>query len=197
MSPAEGKVFDYWHVSDDTVAVENPYSPTTTFIMPDSYVTIVARFKDKAEGTFTVSGTATRFGSQTDDMTIQLIKSGESEAAYEAIVKGDATGYSIAGVLPGTYTMKVMKQNHVTREYTVTVESSNVTQNVKICLLGDVNMDGTISVIDATEGQKDIVNLISLNDYQNRLADVNNDGIVSIVDVTLIQKYIAGLIDKF
>lgn len=58
-------------------------------------------------------------------------------------------------------------------------------------------MDGTISVIDATEGQKDIANLISLNDYQNRLADVNNDGIVSIVDVTLIQKYIAGLIDKF
>lgn len=146
---------------------------------------------------YTVYGAATSFGSQTDDMTIQLIKSGESEPAYEAIVKGDATGYSIAGVLPSTYTMKVMKQNHVTREYTVTVESSNVTQNVKICLLGDVNMDGTISVIDATEGQKDIANLISLNDYQNRLADVNNDGIVSIVDVTLIQKYIAGLIDKF
>lgn len=146
---------------------------------------------------YTVYGAATSFGSQTDDMTIQLIKSGESEPAYEAIVKGNSATYSIAGVLPGTYTMKVMKQNHVTREYTVTVESSNVTQNVKICLLGDVNMDGTISVIDATEGQKDIANLISLNDYQNRLADVNNDGIVSIVDVTLIQKYIAGLIDKF
>lgn len=145
----------------------------------------------------TVSGTATSFGDNTDDVTIQLIKIGASEAAYEAIVKGDATGYSIAGVLPSTYTMKVMKQNHVTREYTVTVESSNVTQNVKICLLGDVNMDGTISVIDATEGQKDIANLISLNDYQNRLADVNNDGIVSIVDVTLIQKYIAGLISSF
>lgn len=145
----------------------------------------------------TVSGTATSFGDNTDDVTIQLIKSGASEPAYEAIVKGNSATYSIAGVLPGTYTMKVMKQNHVTREYTVTVESSNVTQNVKICLLGDVNMDGTISVIDATEGQKDIANLISLNDYQNRLADVNNDGIVSIVDVTLIQKYIAGLIDKF
>lgn len=145
----------------------------------------------------TVSGTATSFGDNTDDVTIQLIKIGASEAAYEAIVKGNSATYSIAGVLPGTYTMKVMKQNHVTREYTVTVESSNVTQNVKICLLGDVNMDGTISVIDATEGQKDIVNLISLNDYQNRLADVNNDGIVSIVDVTLIQKYIAGLISSF
>lgn len=145
----------------------------------------------------TVSGTATSFGDNTDDVTIQLIKIGASEAAYEAIVKGNSATYSIAGVLPGTYTMKVMKQNHVTREYTVTVENSNVTQNVKICLLGDVNMDGTISVIDATEGQKDIANLISLNDYQNRLADVNNDGIVSIVDVTLIQKYIAGLISSF
>lgn len=146
---------------------------------------------------YTVYGAATSFGSQTDDVTIQLIESGASEAAYEAVVHGNTASYSIAGVAPGTYTMKVMKQNHVTREYTVTVESSNVTQNVKICLLGDVNMDGTISVIDATEGQKDIANLISLNDYQNRLADVNNDGIVSIVDVTLIQKYIAGLISSF
>lgn len=195
--PSEGKVFDYWYVSDDTVEVENPYSPTTTFIMPDSSVTVVARFKDKAEGTFTVSGTATSFNSDTDDVTIQLIESGASEAAYEAVVKGNYIGYSIEDVAPGTYTMKVMKQNHVTREYTVTVGSDNVTQDVKICLLGDVNMDGTISVIDATEGQKGIVNLISLNDYQNRLADVNNDGIVSIVDVTLIQKYIAGLISSF
>ena len=95
-----------------------------------------------------VLGTATRFGSQTDDMTIQLIKSGESEAAYEAIVKGDATGYSIAGVLPGTYTMKVMKQNHVTREYEITVEGGDVELDVKIHLKGDINGDGVINIKD-------------------------------------------------
>lgn len=145
----------------------------------------------------TVSGTATSFGDNTDDVTIQLIKIGASEAAYEAIVKGNSATYSIAGVAPGTYTMKVMKQNHVTREYTVTVESSNVTQNVKICLLGDVNMDGAVSITDATEVQKGIAGLLSLNEYQNKLADVNKDGNISINDATQIQKYLAGLIDKF
>ena len=103
---------------------------------------------DGQSGGVRVLGTATRFGSQTDDMTIQLIKSGESEAAYEAIVKGDATGYSIAGVLPGTYTMKVMKQNHVTREYTVTVGSSNVVQDVKIHLKGDIDGNGRVNIKD-------------------------------------------------
>lgn len=146
---------------------------------------------------YTVYGAATSFGSQTDDVTIQLIESGASEAAYEAVVHGNTASYSIAGVAPGTYTMKVMKQNHVTREYTVTVESSNVTQNVKICLLGDVNMDGAVSITDATEVQKGIAGLLSLNEYQNKLADVNKDGNISINDATQIQKYLAGLIDKF
>ena len=96
----------------------------------------------------TVSGTATSFNSDTDNVTIQLIESGMSEAAYEAVVKGNTASYSIAGVLPGTYTMKVMKQNHVTREYTVTVGSSNVVQDVKIHLKGDVTGDGKVNTKD-------------------------------------------------
>lgn len=146
---------------------------------------------------YTVYGAATSFGSQTDDVTIQLIESGASEPSYEAVVKSNSATYSIAGVLPGTYTMKVMKKNHVKREYTVTVSAENVTQDVKICLLGDVNMDGAVSITDATEVQKGIAGLLSLNEYQNKLADVNKDGSASIIDATQIQKYLAGLIDKF
>ncbi|MGN1123992.1 MAG: dockerin type I repeat-containing protein, partial [Eubacterium sp.] len=146
---------------------------------------------------YTVYGAATSFGSQTDDVTIQLIESGASEAAYEAVVHGNTASYSIAGVAPGTYTMKVMKQNHVTREYTVTVGAENVTQDVKICLMGDVNMDSAVRITDATEVQKSLAGILSLNEYQNKLADVNKDGSVKIVDATLIQKYLAGLIDKF
>ena len=40
--------------------------------------------------------------------------------------------------------MKVMKQNHVTREYTVTVGTEAVTQDAKINLLGDINGDGKV-----------------------------------------------------
>ena len=144
----------------------------------------------------TVSGTATSFGSNTDNVILQLIAEGHSEADYEVFVKGNTAEYSIEGISAGTYTMKVMKNNHVTREYTVVVGKSSVTQDVKICLLGDVNMDGVISIPDATEIQKSAAGLVSLTDYQRKLADVNKNGESNVTDATQIQKFIAGKIDK-
>ena len=140
-----------------------------------------------------VLGTATRFGSQTDDMTIQLIKSGKSEAAYEAIVKGDATGYSIAGVLPGTYTMKVMKQNHVTREYTVTVGSSNVVQDVKIHLKGDIDGNGTVTTMDYMRVNSHAKGITLLTDYALKCADVvGTDGKVTTMDAMRVNAHARG-----
>ena len=141
----------------------------------------------------TVSGTATSFNSSTDDVTIQLIESGASEAAYETIVKGNTASYSIAGVAPGTYTMKVMKQNHVTREYTVTVGAENVTQDVEIWLLGDVNGDGTINVKD----KKLIFNHLNdpsgaLTGYALDVGDVNRDGTINVKDKKLIFNHLKG-----
>ena len=64
-------------------------------------------------------------------------------------------------------------------------------------LLGDVNGDGKISVLDATLIQKYLAGLVTLSDTQKAAADVNGDGSVSVIDATLIQKYIAGLISNF
>ena len=64
-------------------------------------------------------------------------------------------------------------------------------------LLGDVNGDGQVTVVDATLIQKYIAGLVTLSDTQKAAADVNNDGSVSVIDATLIQKYIAGLISNF
>ena len=148
---------------------------------------------DGQSGGVTVLGTATRFGSQTDDMTIQLIKSGESEAAYEAIVKGNSAGYSIAGVLPGTYTMKVMKQNHVTREYTVIVGTNTVVQDVKIHLIGDINGDGKVNTIDAAQANSHAKNINKLSGYALKCADVfGTDGIVNTVDAAKINAHAKG-----
>ena len=145
---------------------------------------------DGQSGGVRVLGTATRFGSQTDDMTIRLIKSGESEAAYEAIVKGDATGYSIAGVLPGTYTMKVMKQNHVTREYTVTVGSSNVVQDVKIHLKGDINGDGKVNMKDWGAVYAHVNETKLLTGYELKCAEVTGDGKVTMKDWNRIYAHV-------
>lgn len=147
----------------------------------------------EASAGVTVSGTATSFNSDTDDVTIQLIKSGEPEAAYEAIVKGDATGYSIAGVLPGTYTMKVMKKNHVTREYTVIVGTVPVVQDVKIHLKGDIDGNGTVTTMDVIRANSHARGVTLLTDYALKCADVvGTDGTVTTMDVIRINAHAKG-----
>lgn len=142
----------------------------------------------------TVKGTVKSYLSESDTVTIQLIKSGE--VAYETTVKGNNAKYSISGVASGTYTMKVSKNAHADREYTVIVTNSDVIRNAKIFAIGDVNSDGDISVVDATLVQKYIVGLENLKDLQKKSADVNDNNEISVVDATLIQKYIVGL-DNF
>lgn len=57
---------------------------------------------------------------------------------------------------------------------------------------GDVDMDGYVTVSDATEIQKYIVELVTLTDEQILAADVNNDGTVDITDARLINQYIVS-----
>ena len=59
--------------------------------------------------------------------------------------------------------------------------------------LGDINKDGNINIIDATEIQKHVAQLSTLNDEQIKLADFNGDGVVSVIDSTSIQKIIAQI----
>ena len=172
---------DYSYLSYDveiTSRGEKPTEPTT--VEPTT-----AKLK-------TVKGTVKSYLSESDTVTIQLIKSGE--VAYETTVKGNNAKYSISGVASGTYTMKVSKNAHADREYTVIVANSDVIRNAKIFAIGDVNSDGDISVVDATLVQKYIVGLENLKDFQKKSADVNDNNEISVVDATLIQKYIVGLV---
>ena len=155
----------------------------------------------EASAGVTVSGTATSFNSDTDDVTIQLIASGASEPAYETIVKGNGASYSIAGVLPGTYTMKVMKQNHVKREYTVIVGTNPVVQDVEIWLLGDVTGDGVVDISDATQikrkynGKTSIFGSADAETETYRLIVANvysSDDSIDITDAAQIKRYYNG-----
>ena len=89
------------------------------------------------------------------DVTVSLFADGSAQPQYTTTVPaGEKSGgkytavYDIPEVAPGTYTMKVMKNNHVTREYTVTVSAENVTQDVKIHLKGDITGDGKVNTFD-------------------------------------------------
>lgn len=58
---------------------------------------------------------------------------------------------------------------------------------------GDVNMDKSLSIKDASLIQRSIAKLAELNETQEKLADTNLDNSVNIKDATLIQKVLAQL----
>ena len=64
-------------------------------------------------------------------------------------------------------------------------------------LLGDVNLDGSVTIDDATMLQRYLTEMVDLTDEQLRNADVNKDNRVDIRDVTEIQRYLANIITAF
>lgn len=74
----------------------------------------------------------------------------------------------------------------------VTTQPSNDNNNDTPYMIGDVNLDGHVDVLDATEISKYIVSISTLSDVQRELADYNHDGEINIVDATEIQKLVVG-----
>ena len=184
-APAD-KQFKCWSVGGSEKAVGDKITVTAN-------TTVTAVWEDIPVVTYTVSGTATSFGSDTDNVILQLIAEGYSEADYEVFVQGNSANYSIAGVAPGTYTMKVMKNNHVTREYTVTVGAENVTQDVKIHLKGDIDGNGTVTTMDYMRVNSHAKGITLLTDYALKCADVvGTDGKVTTMDAMRVNAHARG-----
>lgn len=144
-----------------------------------------------------VSGNVESFNSGTDPVTIQLIEQGQSEPAYETIVSGGTQSgnkftapYAFYDVPTGTYTMKVIKQNHVTREYTITVGAEAVTQDVKIHLRGDITGDGRVNAGDHSKLYAHIRKTSLLTDYALLCADVTGDGKINAGDHSRLYAHI-------
>lgn len=86
-----------------------------------------------------------------------------------------------------------MKANHVTREYTVTVGSTAVTQNAKIHLLGDINGDGKVTTIDFGRANAHAKGASTLTGYELLCADtVKQDGQVTTADAARINAHAKG-----
>ena len=141
----------------------------------------------------TVSGMVVSFGEESEKTTVQLFPSGSETPAFSVMLTGTHAMYSFNGVSAGTYTMKVSKANHVTREYTVVVGNSSVVQDVKIHLLGDITGDGAINAKD----KKIIYGHINdssteLTGYIFDVGDANKDGVINAKDKKLIFGHISG-----
>ena len=69
-----------------------------------------------------------------------------------------------------------------------------VTEPSNRILIGDVDLNGTITVCDSTEVQRYIACISTLSDEALIAADVNKDSVISVKDATMIQAYIVKLI---
>ena len=64
-------------------------------------------------------------------------------------------------------------------------------------LIGDADMDGEVTVLDATRVQRWLAELVGDDKLNKTNADVDFDKSVTILDATRIQRFLAELIDKF
>lgn len=139
-----------------------------------------------------LSGTIKGFGTANASTTLQLLD-GNGVVVAETSVTGNNTAYVLEDVLQGTYTMQVLKENHVMRKYTLTVGESVTTQDVELYLVGDVNGDGTLNARDKKIIYNHIAFVASLEDYNLTVADVNGDGSVNARDKKILYNHIAGV----
>lgn len=88
-------------------------------------------------------------------------------------------------------------ENYFAQWNDTTNASTSGVSNGFICeydgLACDVDLDGLVSVTDATLLQKYVVGIATLTDDQKLLADCNGDGVINVRDATYIQKTIVKI----
>lgn len=106
------------------------------------------------------------------DVIIELLR---DDAVIDGITVLSEDGtYTLEGVAEGSYVLRISQVNHVTREYSITVDSEDLTQDVKIHLIGDIDGNGKINMGDVAKLNSHIKNTTPLTDeYQLLCANVN------------------------
>ncbi len=114
----------------------------------------------------------------------------------DVIAPVNASGNLSSGIINVVY-LYTSSERPSTAPSTVTPTTAPVTQPTEKILIGDVNFNGAINVLDATAVQKHIVKLITLSDKAliaaARCDADGEDDIVSVKDATYIQMYVAKL----
>ncbi len=70
---------------------------------------------------------------------------------------------------------------------------NNDTVQVKNPIIGDVDGDGTVTIIDATYIQRHLASVPIPYKINDKVADTDGDGNITIIDATMIQRYLASL----
>ena len=171
---------DAGNVTDMHAVYENGYMVFTTNHF--SYYALV----EGASGV-AVGGRITSYGAENGTVTVSLLN-GEAEVEREETTDGT---YAFSTIPSGTYTLQVSKANHVTRAYDMTVSDEAVTQDVKICLIGDVTGDGKVNTRDLNRVYAHVNGTNPLNGYEFACGDVTGDGKINTRDLNRLYAHIS------
>ena len=142
--------------------------------------------------------------SQTDDLRIadgNKIYSNGSWQNYSTVKPTQPTTAPSTTVRPTTIATQPTTSQPTTTQPATTQPATTqpsttqpVTEPSNRILIGDVDLNGTITVCDSTEVQRYIACISTLSDEALIAADVNKDSVISVKDATMIQAYIVKLI---
>lgn len=132
----------------------------------------------------TLSGSITSFGDGNAAVTVKL------DQKTVKLTNGQTT-YSFGDLQPGTYTLTVSKQDHVSRTLTVTVAEDTV-QDVTIRLRGDVNEDGQVNIGDVAAVYSYVQGKWTMSGYLLQCADFSQDDQVDIADTAMLYTHVRG-----
>ena len=130
---------------------------------------------------YTLGGTLKCFGDEAEQTSIVLLDASGNQVSA-ATVSGLSTEYSFENVAEGSYTVRISKLNHVTRDYSISVEGEAVSVDVELRLLGDVSGDGKLSFLDKKKYFDYLQGLATWDEYLLEVGDVNDDGKISFLD---------------
>lgn len=114
----------------------------------------------------------------------------------DVVVPANATGSYSAGIINVIYLYGSTEQPTTQPATTVPTQPQTTVQPTtsaptKKILIGDVDLNGNISIIDASTVQKYLANKVSLSSDALIAADCDDDGNVNIKDASVLQKYLA------
>ena len=170
-----------WDVVADLGA--GSFSISSTYMMGNGvgmeiHLTITNK---SAPVTTSVGGLVTSY-LDNGQVTVQLINKQSQKIEHQTSFSGNSNTFSFKGVSAGNYTLRVMKANHVTQDFDISVAGKPVSQNVKICPIGDVTGDGKVNMKDWSALYAHINEISKLSGYSFSCADVTKDGKLNMKD---------------
>ena len=196
----------WWRVKYEKAGYETVWSHWMT-VPPVQTDVNIGLISTSGDYSFGVSGKVKSFGSATNNTTIQLLN-GNTVIRNTTVSSNNGT-YTFDNLAPGTYTIRVSKSKHCTRDYSVTINNAKVTQDLEIWEYGDVNGDGTVNHVDVLQINRNIASQSSvfdtgtaeLNAYRFKVANVTaingSDTVLNHIDVLQINRKIANLSSIF